>query len=163
VPETTITIEAPRQDELLELLRLSDEYALRLYPPESCYMLDVAELEADGVAVFVARDSFVGAGDDVRGSALGLAALVDRCDGSGEIKRMHVAASARGRGVARALLAAIEARAGATGIRTLQLETGRRQLAAIALYDATGYRVIPNFGPYVGDEFSLCMEKALIY
>jgi len=84
-----------------------------------------------------------------------------RGDGSGEIKRMFVAGAARGRGIARALLTAIDARAGALGLRTLQLETGPRQLGAIALYKATGYRVVPNFGQYIGDEFSVCMEKSL--
>ena len=160
MPETTITIEPPRQDDVLELLRLSDEYALSLYPAESCYLLDVAELEAEGVAVFVAREAPAGS-SGITGAALGLAALVDRGDGSGEIKRMFVAGAARGRGIARALLTAIDARAGALGLRTLQLETGRRQLGAIALYEATGYRVVPNFGQYVGDEFSVCMEKVL--
>jgi len=29
------------------------------------------------------------------------------------------------------------------------------------VYEATGYRVVPNFGQYVGDEFSVCMEKVL--
>ena len=161
MPETTITIEPPRQDDVLELLRLSDEYALSLYPAESCYLLNMAELETDGVAVFVARDGSAGAAAGGHGTALGLAALVDRGDGSGEIKRVFVVDAARGRGIARALLAAIHARARAAGIRTLQLETGTRQVAATALYESTGYRVIPNFAPYVGDEFSMCVEKKL--
>ncbi|MET3769756.1 putative acetyltransferase [Marisediminicola sp. UYEF4] len=150
--QIAIATEPPRQPELIELLRLSDEFALSLYPAESCYMLDVGQLEADGVTVFVAR-----AGAD----AVGIAALVDRGDGSGEIKRMFVHGSARGRGIARALLAAIDRTALARGIRTLQLETGPEHVAAIALYLASGFAVIPNFGQYVGDEFSICMEKAL--
>jgi putative acetyltransferase len=115
-------------------------------------MLDLGELEADGVTVFVAR-----AGAD----AVGIAALVDRGDGSGEIKRMFVHDSARGHGVARALLAAIDDAAQAGGIRTLQLETGPEHTAAIALYLASGFTVIPNFGQYFGDAFSVCMEKPL--
>jgi len=150
--QITIATEPPRQPELIELLRLSDEFALSLYPAESCYMLDVGELEADGVTVFVAR-----AGAD----AVGIAALVDGGDGSGEIKRMFVRGSARGRGIARALLAAIDGAALARGIRTLQLETGPEHVAAIALYQASGFGVIPNFGQYVGDKFSICMEKLL--
>ena len=148
----TITPEPPRQPELIELLRLSDEFALSLYPPESCYMLDLGELEADGVTVFVAR---------AETDALGVAALVDRGDGSGEIKRMFVRDSARGRGVARALLAAIDDAATARGIRILQLETGPDHVAALALYRASGFEVIPNFGQYCGDDFSICMEKHL--
>jgi putative acetyltransferase len=149
----TIAIEAPRQRDLLELLRLSDEYALSLYPAESCYLLDVGELEGPDVTVFVSRA--------VSGMANGMAALVNRRDGSGELKRMFVLDSARGRGVARALLAVIEECAGAQGIHTLQLETGPKQLDAVALYKSAGFRSIPNFGPYVGDQFSVCMEKRL--
>jgi len=150
--QISIATEMPRKPELIELLRLSDEFALALYPPESCYMLDVGALEADGVAVFVARTET---------DAVGIAALVDRGDGSGEIKRMFVHDSARGRGVARALLAAIDEAAQARSIRTLQLETGPEHVAAIALYQASGFAVIPNFGQYLGDEFSICMEKRL--
>ncbi|GAB3139930.1 GNAT family N-acetyltransferase [Marisediminicola antarctica] len=150
--QISIAVEVPRQPELIELLRLSDEFALALYPPESCYMLDVGALEADGVTVFVAR---------TEADAVGIAALVDRGDGSGEIKRMFVHDSARGRGVARALLAAIDEAALTCGIHTLQLETGPEHVEAIALYLASGFAVIPNFGQYLGDEFSICMEKAL--
>jgi len=147
-----VTIEAPRQPEVLELLTLSDEYALSLYPADSCYMLDVGDLERPDVAVFVAREN---------GEALGMGALVDRGDGSAELKRMFVHDRARGRGIARGVLSAIEAHARAAGIRVIQLETGPKQLAAIALYERHGYARIPNFGQYVGDEFSVCMEKSL--
>ena len=163
MPPLSIAPEPPRQPEVVELLRLSDEFALSLYPPESCYMLDLGELEADNVSVFVARDRDAadGVADETAGTAVGIAALVDRSDGTGEIKRMFVPDSARGRGIARALLAAIDDAAQAGGIRTLQLETGPEHTAAIALYLASGFTVIPNFGQYVGDAFSVCMEKPL--
>ncbi|HEY4267925.1 MAG TPA: GNAT family N-acetyltransferase [Galbitalea sp.] len=149
---TSVAIEPPRQPEVLGLLRESDLFHLELYPPESCHLLDVAELEHPGVTFFVGR------GDGV---ALGTAAVLDRGDGTGEIKRMFVSADARGRGLARSLLAAVEARASELGIHTLQLETGPLQHAAIALYQRSGYAIIPNFGPYAGDPHSICMEKAL--
>jgi putative acetyltransferase len=74
---------------------------------------------------------------------------------------MFVHDSVRGRGVGGGILTAIEAHARATGIGVLQLETGPKQTAAIALYERHGYEHIENFGPYVGDEFSVCMEKRL--
>jgi putative acetyltransferase len=150
---TTVAIEAPRQPEVLGLLRESDLFHLALYPPESCHLLDVAELERTGVTFFVGRRD---------GTALGTAAILDRGDGSGEIKRMFVSAQARGLGIARELLAAVEARATELGIHTLQLETGPLQHAAIAMYKRSGYAIIPNFGPYVGDPHSVCMEKPLV-
>jgi putative acetyltransferase len=148
----TVAIEPPRQDDLLDLLRQSDEFNLSLYPPESCYLLNVDDLEQPGVSVLVARDA---------GVAIGIVALVDRGDGSGEIKRMLVTESARGLGVARGILAALETHASGLGITTIQLETGPLQHAAIALYERCGYARIPNFGQYVGDQWSVCMEKQL--
>lgn len=150
---TIVTVEDPRQPEIEAMLHAGDAYALSLYPADSCYMLDLDELRAEGVTVFVARDA--------EGRALGMAALVDRGDATGELKRLYVDEAGRGQGVATAVMDALEAAARAQGIRTLQLETGPKQLAAIALYERRGYAHIENFGPYVGDEFSVCMEKPL--
>ena len=41
------------------------------------------------------------------------------------------------------------------------LETGQKQPEAIALYTKSGYRIIPNYGQYVGVESSVCFEKKL--
>ena len=149
----TTAIEAARQDEVLRMLRLGDQFALGLYPPEGCFLLDVSELEAPGTEVFVARDACA--------SAAGMVALVDRGDGTGEIKRMFVLETARGSGVARALLLRLEDRAGELGIRLLQLETGTEHAAALALYPSAGYRRVPRFGPYINSEFSVCMQKVI--
>ncbi|HEX4058192.1 MAG TPA: GNAT family N-acetyltransferase [Galbitalea sp.] len=148
----TIASEAPRQSELLEVMRLGDEFTRSLYPPESCHLLGVEELEAPGVTVFAARDD---------GTVVGMAALVDRGDGSAELKRMFVPEAARGRGVARALLRTVERHAAQAGLTVLQLETGPLQLAALALYESCGFELIPNFGKYAGDPNSVCFEKRL--
>lgn len=65
-----------------------------------------------------------------------------------ELKRMYVADAARGRGVARALLAAVERSAAGQGRRRVILECGDKQPEAIALYSSCGYARIPNFGYY---------------
>jgi putative acetyltransferase len=147
-----VAVEPPRQPAVLELLRQSDEFTLSLYPPESCHLLDVEELEVDGVTVFIGRAD---------GVVRGVAALVNRGDGSGELKRMFVTESARGTGLGRLLLESVEDEARRVGVITLQLETGPKQLAAIGLYERLGYRLIPNFGKYIGDRFSVCYEKSL--
>lgn len=152
--------EPARQPEVEELLRLSDEFAFALYPAESCHLLDVSELERPGVTVFVAR---------VDGRALGIAALVagarpDALADAGaraELKRMFVHEDARGQGLARSLLGAVEAAASDAGIAELRLETGPLQHAAIALYERSGYARIPNFGAYVDDPWSVCYAKSL--
>ncbi len=81
----------------------------------------------------------------------------------GELKRMYVSPSERGRGLGRRLVAALEAEAQALGARRLVLETGVRQPAALALYRATGFQPIPLYGEYVlSPDTSVCLGKELI-
>jgi GNAT superfamily N-acetyltransferase len=62
-----------------------------------------------------------------------------------EFKRMYVVPEARGRGVARALLEALETRARELGYAVARLDTGPRQPAAQHLYESAGYTAIGNF------------------
>ncbi len=67
-----------------------------------------------------------------------------------EIKRMYVAEEARGRGLARELLVALEDAARGLGYARVRLDTGPRQPHAEALYRSAGYRDIPDYNgnPY---------------
>ncbi|WP_432986688.1 GNAT family N-acetyltransferase [Dactylosporangium sp. CA-233914] len=67
-----------------------------------------------------------------------------------EIKRMYVAPLFRGRGVAKALLAAVEDAARQAGRQRIWLETGTAQPEAIGLYERSGYARIADFGHYKG-------------
>jgi GNAT superfamily N-acetyltransferase len=96
---------------------------------------------SDISVVLVARDD--------GGTALGCGALRVLGDGVAEVKRMYVAPAARGRGVAKAVLAGLEEAARERGWTTLRLETGPRQPEAIGLYSQAGYRPIEAFGAYV--------------
>jgi GNAT superfamily N-acetyltransferase len=71
-------------------------------------------------------------------------------DGLAEIKRMFVRPSARSRGIAGELLAALEDSARHLGYRRLRLDTGPKQLHALKLYEREGYvRVEPyNVNPF---------------
>ena len=82
-------------------------------------------------------------------------------DGDAEIKRMYVRPQAQRRGVARALLAELEATARDAGIRRMVLETGTEQPEAIALYTSAGYLPITVFGYYAHTEMSRSFGKAL--
>ncbi len=62
-----------------------------------------------------------------------------------EIKRMFVVPQARGQGVARALLTALEDRARALGYVIARLDTGPRQAHAERFYRRSGYAPIANF------------------
>ena len=78
-----------------------------------------------------------------------------------EVRRMYVAPGARGRGLARRMLAALEQEARGLGYTVVRLETGEQQPEAIGLYSAAGYGRIGRYGPYVDDERSVCFEKRL--
>ncbi|WP_196073054.1 LLM class flavin-dependent oxidoreductase [Nakamurella alba] len=72
-------------------------------------------------------------------------------DGFAEIKRVYVAADHRRAGLAWRLLAEAGDRARALGIAELVLQTGFRQPEAMALYERSGWRAVPPFGPYEAD------------
>jgi GNAT superfamily N-acetyltransferase len=78
-----------------------------------------------------------------------------------EVKRMFVAKEARGRGVARIILAELEKWASELGNLVCRLETGKRQPEAIAFYEKEGYQIIPNYLQYEAVENSICFEKKL--
>ncbi|MDO9456303.1 GNAT family N-acetyltransferase [Nocardioides sp.] len=78
-----------------------------------------------------------------------------------EVKRMYVVPAARGRGLARVVLAHLEATAAAAGAEVLLLETGTKQPEAIALYESSGYVTVPGFGYYKDAPLSRCFGKDL--
>jgi ribosomal protein S18 acetylase RimI-like enzyme len=78
-----------------------------------------------------------------------------------EIKRMFVRESARHRGHARQMLAALEADATAAGADWMILETAHRQVAAVALYRSSGYTEIEPFGYYAGSDGVLNLGRPL--
>jgi putative acetyltransferase len=78
-----------------------------------------------------------------------------------EVKRMFVSEEYRGNGIAGAVLNELETWAKELGYKRIILETGNLLSAAIELYKKHGYRVTENYGPYVGKEASICMEKVL--
>ncbi|MFD6418157.1 GNAT family N-acetyltransferase [Streptomyces sp. NPDC060194] len=82
-------------------------------------------------------------------------------DGDAELKRMYVVPEARGLGLARRLLAALEEDARAAGRLRMVLETGTKQPEAIALYESSGYAQCVKFGYYREYDNSRCYAKAL--
>src|SRR5262249_36115248 len=80
--------------------------------------------------------------EDRPGACVGLRALGP---GVGELKHFFVTVDARGRGLARALLAEVERLAVEGGYRTVLLDTAAPLLEAAALYRSSGYREIPQY------------------
>ena len=77
-----------------------------------------------------------------RDTAVGFAGLRDMEPGVAEVKRLYVVPSHRRRGVARALMAGVEAEARRLGYRTVRLDTLATRTASIRLYESLGWRPI---------------------
>ncbi|MFJ4780711.1 GNAT family N-acetyltransferase [Streptomyces sp. NPDC088762] len=82
-------------------------------------------------------------------------------DGDAELKRMYVIPQARGLGLARRILAALESDAREAGRTRMVLETGDQQPEAIGLYLSSGYTMSAKFGHYRFHDSSRCMTKPL--
>jgi GNAT superfamily N-acetyltransferase len=82
-------------------------------------------------------------------------------DDHGEVKRVYLVPSARGRGLARPLMRELVALAGELGYTWLQLETGDEQPEAIGLYTRSGWTPVPNYGQYADDPRSHCFGLAV--
>jgi putative acetyltransferase len=152
-----ITIEraAAASPEVIALLEALDR-ALAGYEPEQSHALSVEQLFQANVRFFLVRvgEEAVACGG------------VGFYDGYAELKRMYATLAVRGRGVAKALLARLEAEARDAGAQLLRIETGIHQHAALRLYEAAGFRRCGPFGPYAGMlakaiETSLFYEKSL--
>lgn len=88
--------------------------------------------------------------------------ILRRLNGEWELKRLIVAAEARGLGVGRRLVQAVIDRARADGAPRIILQTGPAQPESLGLYRAFGFTPIPVYEPYVATmPDSLCFELAL--
>lgn len=116
-------------------------------PPEACHVLPGSALAHPSITFFTARSD---------GELLGIGALKEIGQTSGEVKSMRTAPHALGRGVGRALLAAISAEARRRGYGQLLLETGTTSdfAAANHLYDAAGFTDRGPFGGYPDSPFT---------
>jgi len=79
-----------------------------------------------------------------------------------EVKRVFVRSEYRGKGIAQALMLALEEKAREKGFVKLILETGAPLVAAIALYQKLGYQIIDNYGQYQEMKDSICMHKEIL-
>ncbi len=133
---------------------MSDAFYDGLYPPESNHLESSTDLKARGVYLFGCR---------VDGLLVGSGAFKIMSDDGdyGEIKRVYVRDSHRGRGLSRQIMRVLEDELLRRGITCLRLETGVRQPEALGLYRRLGYAERGPFGAYLPDPLSVFMEKNL--
>jgi putative acetyltransferase len=147
-----IAVEDPAQPEIVAMLRDGEVHSAKLYPPESNHHMPLGALRAPNVRFLVVRDA--------SRRAVGTGALA--LNGAwAELKRMWVIPEARGLGISEIILAALEARARSEGVRTLRLETGVDNHAALGLYTKAGFKRRGPFGDYRVDPLSVFMQKDL--
>jgi putative acetyltransferase len=127
----------------------------------SAHALDLSGLRAPNVTFWSAweRDAH----DAARDTLVAIGALKRLTDDHGEVKSMHTAEAARGRGIGAALLRHVIAVAEARGMTRLSLETGSWPYfaPARALYARHGFVECPPFGDYRLDPMSVFMTLAL--
>ena len=81
----------------------------------------------------------------LNGRPVGCGGFKPEKSGAAYIKRMWIASDARGLGLGRRLLQALEGRAHALGYRLIRLETEKSLGEAQQLYRSAGYREVPRF------------------
>ena len=131
---------------------LTTELAGAGYAPEETFGYSAERLEQAGVHLV---------GAYVDGDLVGIGGVEVEGGGYAELKRFYVVPAARGSGVADALIEALIAYAGDRDVRSVRLETGLRQHAALAFYRRHGFRAIDRFGPYVDSATSVCLQRDL--
>lgn len=142
----------PSSIEATALVSDLDKYLLDLYPADSNHLDSIEELSKPHV-------HFLGAFENKHPLGCGAVKLLDA--GYGEIKRVYVKSGARGKGVGRKILLALENIAADAGYSVLRLETGIYQPEAVTLFEANGYVKIDHFGDYPDDPMSIFMEKKI--
>ena len=122
-------------------------------PSEGVHVLDPDALDA-AVTFFGLR---------VDGKLLGIGALKQLDPEHVELKSMHTAVAARGRGVGRALVDHLVAVAAARGVRRISLECGAGQafVPALSLYTAAGFVSCGPFGEYTQTPDNVFMTRVL--
>jgi putative acetyltransferase len=152
--EGVITVEDPTAPDVRALIARHLEFARATTPPEAVFALDLDGLTDPAVTFFTYRMN-----DEV----IGMAALKHLDDEHAELKSMHTAAEARGRGVGRALVDHIVAVARERGYRRISLETGSGPAfeAARSLYESANFKPCEAFSDYRPTPLSAYMTLSL--
>ncbi len=123
-------------------------------PPESCHVLPIDAMRVPELHFFAAWDGE---------ALLGIGAVKDLSDGTGEIKSMRTVSNGQRNGVGQSILDHLIAFARQIGLARLSLETGSMDffIPARALYVKNGFTECPPFGDYRPDPNSVFMSRAI--
>lgn len=149
-----ISVDDPRRADVRTLLERHLAFALSTSPPEHSFALDADGLLDPAITFYSFRAD---------GELLGVGAIRQLDPAHGEIKSMHTAQRARGRGVGRAMLSHLLVVARSRGYRRVSLETGTMTefAPARALYSSAGFVACGPFGGYRPSEDNCFMTLVL--
>lgn len=144
----------PTAADVVALLEAHITFSRKVTPPGHVHAFEPNDLVVDDVTLFGLHD---------RDDLLGIGALRHLDVGHVEIKSMHTAAAARGRGVGRRVLEGLLDEATSRGYARVSLETGTMEAFAPArtLYESAGFEPCPPFGDYWENPNSVCMTREL--
>ena len=117
-----IAVDDPRKDDVRALLERHLAFALETTPPEHAFALDVDGLIDPAVTFYSLR---------ANGALLGIGAIKQLDVRHGEIKSMHTARAARGRGVGRAMLGHLLGVARSRGFRPVRCRDRDRRRGSV--------------------------------
>jgi putative acetyltransferase len=149
-----IVVDDPRKPDVRALLERHLALMLSASPPEHSFALNVDGLLDPAITFCSLRAD---------GELLGVGALKRLDAEHAEIKSMHTAQDARGRGVGRAMLAHLLGLARSRGFRRVSLETGTMAefAPARALYVSAGFVACGPFADYKPSDDNCFMTLAL--
>lgn len=147
-----ITPERPDTTDARTLIAELEDELQPLYPQQSRHGYSVEKLIAQGVAFFVMREE---------AALVGCGGIQLYGNEYGELKRMYVRSSHRGRRLSELMVSFLADYARTHDVYVLRLETGIYQTAAIKMYERIGFRSVPPFGSYKEDPLSRFYEMQI--
>ena len=145
-----ISVDDPRAPDVRALLERHLAFANTHSPPEDVHALDVSGLVDPAVTFFSFRNE---------GRLLAVGAIRTLDADHAELKSMHTAEEARGKGLGRAMVDHLIGIASERGVRRVSIETGTGEPFAPArsLYLNAGFEPCEPFGEYFHSPNSICM------
>ena len=152
--KVTIAAEPFDSADARRLIDALDAHLASRYTPEQRFGPNLKPAQiAPGLGTFVVARA------DGRAVGCGAVRLLDPT--TVEVKRMYVEPEMRGRGVAKEILAYLEAAGRELRAERAVLETGIYQDEAIGLYRRAGYTEVACWGEYTTSPTSVCYEKRI--
>ncbi len=155
MPDITLAVEPTDTPDILDLVETHRAFSLTVTPPEMAFAMPAHLAAAADMTMVTARDE---------GKLLGIGALRELEPSAGEIKSMHTAAAARGRGIAALVLDHLLSICRDRGYTEVFLETGSmpEMAAARRLYERAGFTRCPAYGEYEDNGINLCYSMPLV-